>query len=392
MKKNRLILALIFTLTQLLCFSQKNPSPAKPKILARPAVTHRATPATKQLPIKDTLAYYIQTTINELNAYITDNTEPVQSILGNYLGRDMFDRNSYSSVIRLPRSVQNTISLESVDRSKGIVAWEWRSILSSAVKNELSAVFFTTLKLKIDSIIKTMPSVKKSDEKNSIFNVSAYENVSDAQYRYMYKADEVGIKVSFFKPITQTEAQTIDSLVKIYRPGLHNAATANNAADKFTKELNYEGFSKERSEMIFADEVRVAADKDINAAFQMLLGTYLDQKNLMLKLTETQKSEIKRQAHEVVKAYNAKWDPVVPTNTDRGTGSSSFGSQQQNQQRQPEGKRVKCSVCNGVGQYEKVTYSHTYSGIYSDIKTNVTKWVICELCGGTGWVTKYKKN
>jgi len=369
--------------------SQKTHAVTKPKIITKPGVNQRSTPVVKQLVIKDTLAYNIQTTINELNSYIRDNSQPVQLMLGSFLGSDLWG-NFYSSAIRFPASVENIFRRQKVDRYRGIEQWEWKSVLIRAPKDQLPAGTFISLRSKIDSVIKAMPAVKEYDEKNSVVKISAYDNVSEAEYRNLYNADEAGIKVQFVKPITQTEQQSIDSLARVYGPGLSNVATAKNASEKYTTALYDEGFSEERRIMIFADEVRVIADKDIKAAFWMLIGTYLEPKDLTAKLTEAQKSDIRRQATDVVNAYNAKWDPPPPPSTERG--SSGDATQQYSQQNQPQGKRVKCSTCNGVGQYEKVTYSHTYDGIYNQVKTTVTKWVTCEVCGGTGWVTKYKKN
>jgi hypothetical protein len=389
MKKYSVILVAVMCILHSFAFSQKTKTVAKPKITANPGASRLSTPAVKKPVIKDTLAYNIQTTINELNSYIRDNSQPVQLIVGSFLGSDLWG-NSYSSAIKFPASVENIFRRQKVDRYRGIEQWEWTSTLVRAPKDQLPTGTFISLRSRIDSVIKAMPAVKDNDEKNSVLKISAYDNVSEAQYRHLYNVDEVGIKVQFVKPITQTEQQSIDSLARVYGPGLSNAATAKSAAEKYTGALYDEGFSEERRLTIFADEVRVIADKDIKAAFWMLMGTYLQQKDLTAKLTESQKSDIRRQATDVVNAYNAKWDPPPPPRTEQG--SSTYGTQQYTQQNQPQGKRVKCAACLGAGQYEKVTYSHTYDGIYSQVKTTFTKWVTCEFCGGSGWVTKYKKN
>ena len=385
MKKYSVILLAAIALLSTDAFSQKTKTVAKAKTTAKPGVAQRSIPAVKQPPIKDTLAYYIQTTLNELNANIRDNSQPVQSMLGAFLGSD-YSGNSYASVIKVPTSVENTFLRKGVDWYQGVEEWEWKSILKRSPKGQLPADTFILFKSKIDSIIKSMPFIMESDEKNKISTISVHEN---AQYRYLYNVDEVTLFVEFVKPITQTEKQSIDSLVNIYRPGLSNVSTATDASYKFTSALFNEGFSREKLEMIFADELKVVADKDIKAAFLMLMdASYLKSNNLETKLTEDQRSEIIKIAHNVVNEYNAKWNPVIPPSTNQGTGSSSYWNQQQTQQ--PQGRTVRCSVCDGVGQYEKVTYSHTYDGIYNKVTTNVTKWVVCEFCGGTGWVVKYK--
>jgi hypothetical protein len=309
---------------------------------------------------------------------------------GDYTGTDQYDSPRYLALVKVPGSAQNLLTKQSIDRYHKTEKWEWKSILLSAAKDQYPASMFVSLKTKVDSIIKAMPAIRESNEVNSILNVYIYENVSDSRYRDLYKADEMGIQVQFIKPLTQTDQQSIDSLTKIYRPGLQNPSTAADASKKFTGALSTEGFSQEQKEIIFADELKLAADKDIKAAFQMLMGTYFDKKNLKSKLTEYQASEIRRLATEFVNAYNAKWDPPPskPASTGNGTGGSNYETPQQPQPR--PGKRVKCSVCLGVGQYEKLMYSHTYDGIYNKVDTRVTKWVVCEVCNGTGWVTKYK--
>jgi|GEM_PF-4884154 len=385
MKKYSVVLVAALCMLHSFAFSQKTKSVAKPKVTAKTSANHASTPAVKKPVIKDTLAYNIQTTINELNSYIRDENQPIQVLLGSFLETTTWG-NSYSSVIKIPTSVENTFLRGYVDRYEGVEHWEWKSVLVRSTKDQLPASTFTSLKSKIDSIITAMPEVKESDKKNSVSRIIVNENVSNAQYRYLYKTDEVTIQVDFVKSITQAEQQTIDSLVKLYRPGLSNASTAKDASYKFTSALSSEGFSQEKREAIFADELKVVADKDIKAAFYMLMdASYLNSKNLEAKLTEDQRSEIIKIAHNVVNEYNAKWNPVIPPSTNQGTN----WNQQQNQQ-QPQGRTVRCSVCEGTGQYEKVTYSHTYDGIYNKITTNVTKWVVCEFCGGTGWVVKYK--
>ena len=387
MKKYSVILLIAFALLHTVAFSQKTTSVAKTKTTVKPGVIRPSTPTAKKPVINDTLAYNIQTTLNELNSYIRDNTQPIQALVGNYLRTDTWG-NSYSSSISIPTSVENTFMRQGVNRYKEIEFWSWKSILKRAPKGQLPAQIFSSLKTKVDSIINAMPQVKGSDEKSSVTKISTYENVSDPQYRYLYKVDELTLLVEFIKPVTQTEQQSIDSLLKLYHPGSSNPATAKSASDKFTGALSAEGFSDERRETIFAEEVKAVADKDIKAAFEMLMGTYIKQTNLTATLTEGQRAEIRKMATDIVKAYNAKWEPVVPASPAQGTGSAANWNQQQSQ---PQGKRVRCSLCNGVGQYEKVTYSHTYDGIYNKITTNVTKWVVCDVCGGSGWVTKYKK-
>jgi len=389
MKKNRVILILAMSLLHLFAFSQIIKPVAKSKVTTKSSASQRSSSLAKRPVIKDTLAYNIQTTLNELNSYIRDNSQPIQILVGSYIGNDTWG-NSYSSAIGIPTAVENTFIRRGVNRYEGIELWNWKSILMRAPKDQLPAQTFISLKSKVDSIINAMPQIAASDKKNSVTKISVYDNVSNAQYRYLYKADELTLLVEFVKPATQTEQQTIDSLTKVYYPGLSNPATAKSASERFTGALSSEGFSDEKREMIFEDELKVVADKDIKAAFEMLMGTYIKQTNLTSKLTEGQRSEIRRMATEIVNAYNAKWDPVVPASTTVSSNSSNWYQPQQSQQ--PQGKRVKCSLCNGVGQYEKVTYSHTYDGIYNKVTTNVTKWVVCDVCGGSGWVTKYKKH
>jgi len=381
MKKNYVILVVAMGLLHSFAFSQKPETVAKPKITIKATASQHSSSSAKRPVIKDTLAYNIQTTLNELNSYIRDENQPIQILLGSFLETTNWG-NSYSSVIKIPTSVENTFLRRYVERYKGIEHWEWKSVLVRSPKDQLPAETFISLKSKIDSIINAMPPIKDSDEKNSVSRVYTHENVSNPQYRYLYKIDELSLTVEFVKSITQTEQQSIDSLVKLYRPGLSNVSTAKIASEKFTSALHTEGFSEEKREMIFADELKVTADKDIKAAFQMWMGAILVKNNLTSKLTDDQRSELRRIATEIVNTYNAQWNPPAPA-------ASSYWNQQQNQQ-QPQGRTVRCSVCDGTGQYEKVMYSHTYDGIYNKVTTNVTKWVVCEFCGGTGWVIKYK--
>ncbi|HEX2682355.1 MAG TPA: hypothetical protein VHL77_00385, partial [Ferruginibacter sp.] len=191
MKRFSVILLTTMLLSHAPAFSQKPRPVAKPK---------PASPAVKKITIRDTLAYNIQTTINELNAYITDNGTPVQVMAGDYTGTDQYDSPRYLALVKVPGSAQNLLTKQSIDRYHKTEKWEWKSILLSAAKDQYPASMFVSLKTKVDSIIKAMPAIRESNEVNSILNVYIYENVSDSRYRDLYKADEMGIQVQFIKP------------------------------------------------------------------------------------------------------------------------------------------------------------------------------------------------
>src|SRR5437868_7631964 len=120
MNNKNFILMIATVFVHSYAIAQKAKSPATKKQVA-PAVAKRHV-------IKDTLAFNIQTTINELNAYIRDDSQPVQVMLGNFLGTGNWG-NSYSSLIKLPGSIENTFRRQSANRYAGIESWEWQSIL-----------------------------------------------------------------------------------------------------------------------------------------------------------------------------------------------------------------------------------------------------------------------
>src|SRR6185436_4837678 len=135
MKKYCVILVAAMCLLHSFAFSQKPKTVAKPKIATKATAGPRSSSA-KRPVIKDTLAYNIQTTLNELNSYVRDKTQPIQVLAGNYLGTDIWG-NSYASAISLPTSVENTFIRKGVNRYQGVEYWLWKSILMRAPKDQL---------------------------------------------------------------------------------------------------------------------------------------------------------------------------------------------------------------------------------------------------------------
>lgn len=370
----------------------------KPQPAVKPAA-QKLVPE-KEPPITDTLEYNIKKTIEKLSLFVLDPDIPFDNLAEAYLGTKFYGQPYYSSIIRFPGAVETTIEKKKVNRAAGTTEWVWTAILTRTPRNTENKEMFTALKEKADKILKTI-SYTPRDEKNKFTGMwASYDDIPG------YKTADVSLVVYFTKTCYQTEQQAIDSLAKLYAPGLTNIETAEDAAKKYGGTLLAEGVSETKATALLSAELKKAADKDIKLGFQLLSGVPYDLKSseLMAVLSSDQREKIRSIAQAYLDAYKEQkpfdiktFDPSPPKlqyyNADGGTYTST-GTVNPNLYKQPEppqGKQVVCPICNGTRYMEVVDYSHTYEGIFSTIKTSTSHWTTCTYCGGEGWVTKYKK-
>lgn len=379
MKKYSLFSAVLLFIPACAVLAQKNHSPAKPAV--RPAMQAK-TAVTQDAVIKDTFAWNIQTTLKRLQANILDDTRPAAAIVGGYIDTEK-DRNVYSAIIKMPGAIESKVIREKVNRTAGYAEWEWQTTFFRTTDDQ------EIQRKQVDDIVKAMPAMKGGNEKNKVESISVA--VSSISY--------VVLSVHFLKPLLQTKQQAIDSLIKVFHPGLINAETVEDAAKKLQKALAGEDILSKDAVDAAAEEIKVVADRDIRSAYTVLMAyTSSRPQELMTKLTQEQKDKIRVFANGFLEAYKngtkfdiKTFDPNPPAPVFNNIYSYNTGKGVYAAPPEPETVRVRCAVCSGTGQYEKVMYSHTYNGIAADITTQRTHWVICEFCNGTGWVTKTKK-
>lgn len=372
MNKHASLLAVMLLLSANALVAQKTHTATKPP---------PKTSAPVEIVIKDTFAWNVQTTLKRLQAYILDDTKSSGYIVGEYMYTNS-DLPFYATAIKMPGALSSRVIRHHVNRALGYVEWEWQAQFLRTTKEQEEQ------RAQIETIIKAMPAMRGGDEKNKVTSIAAVVN----PYSY------VEISVHFLKPVLQTKQQATDSLIAVFHPGFIRLETAEDAAKKFWKATEAEGIAEDDVKEAMTKEIRAVADMDTRAAYQVMMSTPRPQ-DLMSKLTPQQAETIRAYANGYLEAYKngtsfdvKTYDPNPPrqpgydNNSSYNTGKGVFAPAPQ-----PEGTKVRCAVCSGTGQYEKVTYSHTYNGISGNITTQVTHWVICEFCNGTGWVMKYKK-
>ena len=375
--------------------AQKTSSrPAPQKTISKPV------PAPKAERITDTFACNIQAAMRKLNAMATDPKRTALSAASGFKEVNTSSYTVYNAALAIPTAAENLLTQQAVDWSKGTVQWDWSSVLIRSPKNEIPASAVYAFRDRADSIVKAMALPMVTDSKNGIVSAAVWENVSDEKYRYLYKADEVTLHVYFVKPVMHTQQQAIDSIVLLYRPGFNDMGTAEDASEKFCRSLNAESIPKETKKLVFANELTFIANKDLKAAYQMLMGGDYDVNvpGVMSGLSDAQRAKISEYAKAQVSAFYDKKDfdirtyttPPPPLNTSTTANTYSKGYTQSTPQ--PQGKRIKCPRCNGAGQCEFTDYKHTYDGIYKTVDTRVSHYGTCPNCNGVGWVTVYKKN
>ncbi|MBS1511153.1 MAG: hypothetical protein JST86_09945 [Bacteroidetes bacterium] len=396
----RLVFTAAVLIPSLFAGAQKTSTVSKTKLQPAVKSTPQKNTPVKEPPITDTLAYNVKKTIDKLSLFVLDPDMPLENLADSFLGNKTFGEPYYSSIIRFPGAIENTIHREKINRDAGTVQWVWTALLIRMPRQPENKAMLTALKEKLDNIVKAI-NYTPENEKNKFTDMSAYYD----DWMTFSKTEEVTLNIHFIKPGYQTEQQSIDSLTKLYAPGLMNIETAEDASKKYTQTLLAEDITKEKVTAMVSAQLKKAADKDIKLGYQLLSGAISDLKaqELMASLSADQREKIRTIAQAFLDAYKEQrpfdlktFDPAPPKlqyYTYDGATYTNTGTVNPNLYKQPEpqGKTVKCPICFGSGRMEVLDYSHTYQGIFSTITTSSTHWTTCTYCGGGGWITKYKK-
>jgi hypothetical protein len=278
------IMALVIVaLSTIAATGQKvKPQPTKPQPVKQPA---------KDI-IKDTFAFNVLTTIDKVLRIAEDPKQHPMQLAGELLKSSHRGGGIYQSTINIPGSVGTEFNQSSTDRDKQTTSWEWTATMIDTPKGQYRDA--AAIKQKLDSLIVNF----KNRSKSSIY-------VSGAINDKYYDRDRVVIYVTIFKGLHNTEQQAIDSVVNLYRPLLSNRATADECSQKFTKALDLEGVKQPRIIEIFTDLFKEIANKNLGAAFDMLVGGphYIDVQIAKSVLSYSQQEEIKNMASRKVDEF-----------------------------------------------------------------------------------------
>lgn len=201
------------------------------------------------------------------------------------------------------------------DRKKGLTYWSWRTSFIEAPKGRKAAEM-EALAAKADSIVKGYEQYVATDKVHAV--ASMY--ISKAVNNKYDTTDYAALVISFTKPVYQTEQQSYDSLVSLYKPLLTDPATAKAATNQFCYALVHEGFAESKAVSAIRELLPGIADQNINAAYEVCMGFPYFVKYDLVKdvISSQQQDKLKSMAQKFIDDWDAEWkkkygkaDPVV---------------------------------------------------------------------------------
>lgn len=271
-------------------------------LCAQSAKTIPAKPATNK-PIKDSFAFNVLATVDKILRVAEEAKKHPMTLAGEPLKTNYNGGMTYKSAVQLLGSEKAEFCLNYTRRDAGNTEWIWMTTVIDTPKGAHSAAVLAMHK-KLDSLLLSFKDRGKLLGPN--FSFSTWASVNEASL----ERDFLFLKISFEKGIYNTEQGVIDSMIRLYKPLLSDKTTANECGEKFSKAMQLEGISAARIKQIYEDIVKEIAYKDINTAFQLMLGApyFVEMKTLKEQLTYSQQEEITKLATKVVEDYNAKYN------------------------------------------------------------------------------------
>ncbi len=281
-------------------------------------VTIAQVPKQKVAPAKtapDTLARNITIAVKKVINLATDIKKPASILTGYFTGTGPAGEKIFLSQVNLPGSEKTFVIKKSTERSKGIVNWQWASVIATAPKGTLT-VKMQEAKIKIDSVLKKIQAAPETDINNHITGITTkgfFDNARDVN-------DSLVLTVDFIKPLANTEQQVIDSLINVYSSASYSKLNVTSSVNALWNGFDAEDISHNRAQEMYNALVKEVANRNIQEAFNLLMeynsDRYGDYTKVLKELPENQRKQISDMAHQVVTEFNSKWekkDPPVTT-------------------------------------------------------------------------------
>lgn len=253
-------------------------------------------------PITDTFANNI---LASAASFLRVVENPKKNVY--YFMADLRETNSdgeavYSAPFPLPGFTANVRKV-STDRSAGQTEWIWSARFIEAPRGQKTELIKTLMK-RADSLLHFF------DNRLKVYTIdkAGVLRVNDNLNRTWMPTEYAEITIYFRKASYNTEQQAYDSLVSLYKPLLVQPNLAEECTGKLTNAFKVEGIPNERVKAFYLGYIKEVADKNINAAFKIMVNTpyFIKPEELVAQLSESQKAEIRTIATKVVDDFYNK--------------------------------------------------------------------------------------
>lgn len=264
--------------------------------------------------IKDSLAFNVLSTVDKVLRIVENPKRQALELAGEPIKTNYNGGAIYQSSIIFPGSVNSRFFQTGTRRYEGITEWQWAAQLLEFPKGQRSAVI-TALQKKVDSILVSLKTRKRPPDPDGDYEIETAAWINSTYY----DKDGISLIIRLKKKLHNTEQQAVDSLLRLYKPLMSDPSLARECAANFRRALDLENIAGDKVKTVYREAFKETADKNIKAAFAMLMeapGT-TDELTLMTsQLNSGQQAEIKSMARKNVEDYvaknnNTQRDPVI---------------------------------------------------------------------------------
>jgi hypothetical protein len=263
-----------------------------------------ANPATK-VAIKDTFAFYLLSTLDKVLRIAEDPSKHPMLLAGEHIRTHRTGEGIYQSTIAMPGAITSELKFVRTFRKEGRSNWQWVLTIADTPKGKDPRL--SALVQKIDTLIKNFDSRTKASGAGVAIYTNSYINTS------WKNRDQIYLTIGFSRKIYNTEQGAIDSLISLYHPLLSDKTTAQECAEKFAYAITIEGFEHEKARELFTAQVLQIVDKNVPAAFQVMMGApfFIDVKEIKAKLSPSQQEQVVKMAQQVIGDYDKHMDKLT---------------------------------------------------------------------------------
>lgn len=272
--------------------------------------THAQTTTNKkQITAQDSVALNLLTTVARVVNIAEDAKQQAMALAGKQLSTNADGVAVYESTVQLPGYPASTLTQYSTRRTEKLTTWNWETVLIDQPKSQGPATI-KQLQTKVDSILSFFTKKNVAlNNKPHMAVVSTIDQLYDWRGNYTLL-----LQVSFTKPLHNTLEQAVDSIDTLYRPLLSVPLTAAQLGEKYQRAMEAEEVSNERIKKEFTAMVKAIADKNIQAAFNLVMRGrfYINAKEVNEQLSTGQQQQMKTMATQLIDEYNAQFKKPAP--------------------------------------------------------------------------------
>jgi hypothetical protein len=263
--------------------------------------------------IKDSFAFNLLTTLDKVFNIVENPKKDWSALAGPLLSTTNEGEGEYQAAIQFPGGVNTKLIRQSTNRRTGLTDWRWQVLVFDLPKG-IQGEKVKTTQLKIDSLLTNFEK-RKGTGTHKVSYLSTISWINEK----LWNTDQLLLSVDFFKPITNTPEEAIDSIVRLYKPLFLNKTTARGLGRKFPYALKREDIPEEKIREVVQRTFLEVAAVDLECAFYMALDVpyFIEVRKLKESLSYDQQQKITAMAQKLIDEYNAEKnkkngvDPVV---------------------------------------------------------------------------------